>query len=357
MSISVNREEFLRVLDSVQPGLSPRELLEQSTCFIFNDSTVATFNGEVYCRANLPFKGLTGAVGSAKLLEVLRKLPDTEIVIDVRNGEIVFSGKKRWSGLKLEQEILLPVDQIEEPGEWRELPKGFSEAVDAVQQCAGADQNKFALTCVHLTPQWIEATDDTQLCRWKIDLPLERPTMVRQSSIKHVVSMGLTKISQSENWLHFRGPGPAKVQLSCLCYMDDFPDISPGLKVKGNKVNLPSGLVDAVETAKIFSQENEGGDYVLVQVKPGKLMVKGIGVTGWYKESKKATYTGETFSFMAPPKVLAEVVKRHTECLINPSRLMIKGPNFTYVACLADPNVILRQDKEDSHVKDTASVE
>jgi hypothetical protein len=66
----INREEFLRNLESVEPGLSPREILEQSSCFIFQKGWIKTFNDEVACKIKSPLK-LEGAVQAAPLLAIL----------------------------------------------------------------------------------------------------------------------------------------------------------------------------------------------------------------------------------------------------------------------------------------------
>ena len=52
----IPREAFLRTLEAVQPGLDPTGAIEQSSCFIFKDGAVMTFNDEVSCRMDLSLK-------------------------------------------------------------------------------------------------------------------------------------------------------------------------------------------------------------------------------------------------------------------------------------------------------------
>ena len=48
--MKIQREELIRKLESVQPGLAVRETIEQSSTFVFYHGDVHTLNDEVYCR-------------------------------------------------------------------------------------------------------------------------------------------------------------------------------------------------------------------------------------------------------------------------------------------------------------------
>src|SRR5947209_5548466 len=147
MKMRVNREKFLHCLESVQPGLCPRGEIEQSSCFVFKGGEVLTFNDEICCRSKSGLdKTFEGAVKGEKFLELLRKLPEEEISVDVVRAddetvEIIVIGKGRRSGFRMEEEVTLPVDAVEKPTKWKELHKDFSDAINMVQRCAGHDES------------------------------------------------------------------------------------------------------------------------------------------------------------------------------------------------------------------------
>lgn len=333
--IRVNREELLGKLESVQPGLAPREIVEQSSCFVFKGSTVMTYNDEVACRLPTGFKIKgAGAVQAQPLLAILRKLQEEEIEIETDAEFFRVKGKRRTAGIRMEQEVLLPIDSVDEPGEWKALHDDFSDAISIVQECAGKDESQFWVTCIHLHPKWVEACDNFQITRYKLKTGLTGPTLVRSSSIKHIISLGMTEFSETESWLHFRNPDG--LVFSCRRYVEDFPDMSRFLECAGQEVALPKGLGEAVEKAEIFSSENADSNQVRVELRPGKLKIKGTGVSGWYSETKKMRYDGKPMSFLITPKLLLEITKRHNECQIDAGaeRLKVDGGKFTYVACL-----------------------
>ncbi len=158
--MNVNREEFLNDLEMVQSGLSPREFIEQSSCFVFDDGRVMTFNDEVACQKKIGVS-ITGAIQATSLLDILQKLEDPILSItENEKGELEFKGKKKAFGITKDAEIFLPINQVEVPEKWRPLPKEFTEAVGLVQHCVSGDESQFLLTCIHIHPDYIEACDN-----------------------------------------------------------------------------------------------------------------------------------------------------------------------------------------------------
>tara|TARA_R100000808_G_scaffold12736_1_gene31538 strand:+ start:1568 stop:2596 length:1029 start_codon:yes stop_codon:yes gene_type:complete len=332
---SVDRETFLQQLESVQAGLSTREVMEQSSCFVFKNGTVQTYNDEIACKQNCTLD-LHGAVQAEPLLGILRKLPENSIQVTNTDEEFIIEGKKRKAGIRMEHEILLPVERIDQPVEWKDLPDDFTEAVQIVCQCAGADESQFRLTCVHITPTHVEASDNFQVSRYTVATPIEESTLVRRDSIKHIIELGMTQFCETESWIHFKNPN--SLILSCRRYADeanDFPDLSPIIDFNGEPTTLPTSLAEAVEKAEIFSSESTDDNQVLIQLRAGKLRIRGEGNFGWFTETKPLKYKGKDLSFRISPKLLVDLVNRHNECEITEDRLKVDGGNFVYVTSLS----------------------
>lgn len=104
MTTKIGRENLLRTLEYVSPGLSTRDIIEQSTSFVFKGGQVITYNDEVSCRGPSGLdEGLTGAVRADKLLDLLRKLPDDELDIGLVDSEFNVMGSRKESGIPLEK--------------------------------------------------------------------------------------------------------------------------------------------------------------------------------------------------------------------------------------------------------------
>jgi len=327
----LNREQFLETLELVKPGVSKQEVVEQSSCFVFDRGWVQTYNDEVACWAKTPLK-ISGAVSAEPLLELLHKMAEDEITIVQENGELIIGGKNRSAGIALQSEVTLPNDGVERPEAWHDLPAEFIEAIGIVQECAGKDESQFVMTCIHLHPKWIEACDNAQAVRYRIATGLSEPCLAKRDSLKHIVSMGMTQFGETASWLHFRSP--SKAILACRRWSEDYPSLRDILNVQGEPFSLPKGLSDAAEKAAVFARQNQMDDQISIELKPGVLWIKGHGVHGWYKEKKKINYTGRPLSFTIGPELLSQIVKRHAECEITKARLKVDGGKFKYVSCL-----------------------
>lgn len=334
--MKVDREVLLNQLESIKSGLSPREIIEQSSCFVFDNGKVMTYNDEIACAQDSCLK-IKGAVQAEPLIAVLSKLPNDVVDIEMGEGELRVKAGKRNAGVRMEAEVLLPIDSVEKPKKWKPLPDDFGDAIYIVSQCAGKDESQFVITCVHITGEFVEACDNYQLSRYPIAVPVKQKCIVRAASLKHICDLDMTEIAETQTWLHFRNP--AGLVLSCRKAEDDYPTLDAHLKATGEPTTLPKGLAEATAVAQIFSKENADNDDVMINLSPkngGMLRVRGEGASGWYSEVKRIKYSGSAMKFVIAPKLFAELTKRHNECLINPNQLIVNAGKFTYVTSLGD---------------------
>lgn len=335
--MKTNRKELLARLELLAPGLDRKETIEQSDCYVFSDGRVASFNEEISCSAESPLPGISGAVKAAPLLELLGKLDDEDVDLEAADGELrVKTKKRRRSGIAMEAEILLPVAEVELPEEdaWKPLPPAFAEAVAVVKGCCSKDESVFVLTCVHLTPEWVEACDNFQAARQPLKLPLSAQALIKRASASAVAEGGAEEVAETANWLHFRSASGLVV--SCRRYAEQYPNLDGILDCSGKRTTLPSGLGEATEKAEIFSADNPDANQVEIQLKAGKLKLRGAGASGWYEEVRDVKYDGDPIRFLIDPKLLTELCRRTSECEIGEGRLKIDGGSFTFVACLGE---------------------
>jgi hypothetical protein len=333
----INRTELLSKLETASPGLATtRETVEQSSCFVFRKGGLITYNGDLACRIKCPME-FEGAVVADKLVELLRKLNEDDVEITAKGKELVVTGIGRRAGIRFEADITLPIDAVERPAEWQEIDSQFAEAVDICVQCTTKDDTQgFYRACVHIHPKYIEACDNLQMARYPVVTGLAAPVLLRRESVKHIVTLGITHIAETQSWVHFRaGNG---LILSCRKYIEvDFPNLNEVIKVRGTPATLPAGLPEAAEKAQIFSGDNADVDHVTIELRAGKLRITGRSAGGWFQEQKSIKYEGDPLVFTIAPKMLIELTKRHNECEIAPGRLRVHGGRYTYLTCLGDP--------------------
>lgn len=331
-----NRPELLRLLETVQPGLSAKETLQQSSCFVFRNGWVATFNEEVCARAKtgLPAE-VHGAVKAEPLLKLLRQIPHDEVLVFVDEARfcVRVEGKRTEAWVRLEADILLPISEVEKPESWQPLAEEFEEAVTIVKESAGKDDEQFLTVCIHVHPEYLEACDRYQATRYRLATGVPEPFLVREKSLRHVVALGLTRMGVTETWLHFRND--AGLVLSCRRYVEDYPDMAPLLDFRGEPASLPPGLVAAARLGEIFSSEDKDNNRVTVTLREGAMVVEGTGTSGGVKKGLKLKYHGEPTSFQVSPVLLASLGEKGQDCEIGTNKLRIDGGRWVYVTCLS----------------------
>lgn len=335
----VSREKLLTQLESVVPGLATKETITQSNCFVFTGKWVITFNETIACRVPCESE-LIGAVEAKGLLELLRRMPDAELDVNVEGEpgaqKCRITGKSnRRGGVPMAAEILLPVQGITPPAHWLPLPQGFAEAVETVAPCAAKSGDSYGLKCVHVHPHYVEASDNFHMARYPLLIPVTAPTLVLAQAIKNACSLGAMEFSESADWLHFRNPNGAI--LSCRRLLDAYFDFSAYLQPGGEVLTLPAGLDDAVAAAGIFSAEAAENE-IFITVENQWFYVRGVGNSGWYEERRPCNYSGPRLQFKIAPKILTEITKRHNQCMIAPGRLLIDTGKFQYATCLGVVN-------------------
>lgn len=327
----MNRELLLSRLEKLEPGLSPREMVEQSTCYIFNNGQIFTFNEEVACFTESPLP-VTMAIPAKSLRELLSKLPEEDLDMELADGKLQVKGMGRRVSLVVEAEISSPVDKVEVPQEWVKLPDQFLDALAVVQEVAASGRDaEFVLTCVHIAPGHIEACNNYQACRYTLQVPIEGSCLVKQAAVKHIPALGMTEMSVGPSWVHFRNDTGLRV--SVRRWAEKYPNIGEIFTGGGDPITLPGSLAEAVDRAQIFSQENAGADDIYVKLKDGKMLIRGEGSYGKFEEQKQCEYKG-TAAFRVAPKLLVEVTKRSSHCNITSAKLHIDSGSFVYVTSL-----------------------
>lgn len=340
----IKREEFLNDLNKVRGGLSPREFIEQSSCFVFDDGYVMTFNDEVACRKKINVN-LTGAVQANIFMEVLGKLKDDTLEIqENEKGEVEFKGKRKSFGIIKDAEILLPIDQVETPEKWRTLKPELIEAMTLVQHCVSRDESQFALCCIHLAPEHVEATDNTQVMRVKVHTGFKRSVCVRGTSLESIATLSMTKIALTKSWLHFQDA--EGLMFSCRRYQENFPEMDDILDFKGHEIVIPKGMAEASDRAAVFAVDKAGDPLLKVELDKGRMRLTGEGLSGWYKEVKKVAYDGPKLEFLISPHLMRHLSERYNNAQVHNDRLQVRGGSWQYVTVLGAPGVDAEESPE-----------
>lgn len=338
MSVRVHREDFLSVLESVQPGLTPKDTVDQSSCFVFDQGNLIVYNDEVRLMVRSPLgREVQGAVRAKRFMDSLSRLPEDDLYFELDRGKLRFRTTKGRKGhFDIETEIYSKYASVDSVATWKLLPKDFCEAVAMVQECARST-GQFAHTVVHVTPTFLEASDDFELCRWALNTGFAGPVLLRKDCVRHVTSLAMVEFAETKNWVHFRNADG--LALSCRRYEDPYFDYTPYLKPSGVKASLPKGFVDEADIGRVFAADGAKDPLVRIDMAPGKTRLLAAGAASGYESPwRRTTYEGEPFSFFISPGMISKIVEKYNDCILGKQILHIVSEKWTFAARLSSPD-------------------
>jgi hypothetical protein len=126
----INRQNLIDALTKVKPGIAQKEIIEQSSHFIFEEDRIWTYNDQI--AISQEFKsGLIGAVKADEFYKLLNKINDDKLEITNQGGQFIIQGKTITANIKIDPDVKL--QPIQAPGlnakGWQTLPEDFNEAL------------------------------------------------------------------------------------------------------------------------------------------------------------------------------------------------------------------------------------
>lgn len=330
--MQVNRSELLGALEIVSAGLAKKKLIDQADCFVFKEGRIVTYNDEL-CISKEYDLGFEGAIRAKEFQALLSKMKDESIDITESDGQIVIKGSKRiTAGLPIDNNVLLPIADMDFPDEWHKLPKNFKEALQCCIPSCGRDMTKPKLVCVHLKGKVAEASDGYRIINFNLDKKIKEELLIPYYSASEVSKHDVDEFGTTNGWAHFRKKDSDMV-FSCRVTSNNdpvYPDLAQYFTTDGTVVNMPDELVDMIDRAAIFSDAEFAQDQIVfVEIKSGKCLVKAEGTHGWIKEKIKTEYDDEPLEFAASPMLLKAIIKNGLEIRICENSLQFECDLYT----------------------------
>lgn len=339
--MKINRKELLGILDIVSPGVSNKESnIEQATTFAFFKDRVVTYNDEISISHPIEgMEGLEGAIEAKILYPLLSKITDETIELTRnKNSEIIIRAGRMRSGLVLQKDIDLPIDEeIGEIEDWFDAPENLIEALSFVVFAAGKGLDSPILSGVHVSSKgFVEASDGYRIARHDLVGELGINTFVIPSSnISSLAHMGkITHIAEGMGWVHFKTE--EETIFSSRVFEEKFPNTTSWTKMDGKKLVLPESIDDVLNRAMVFaSRKSFLDEEILFSLEKGKFSIIAECDVAWFEEEVDAEYEGgENFSIRIAPAFLKDILKKTSACWIGTSKIKFNGTGWEYMSLL-----------------------
>lgn len=332
--MKIKRLDLLGALNRVRPGLASKEIIEQSNCFVFTGDYVATYNDEV--AISTPFETkFTGAVKSTEVSALLNKVKVEEINATIAEGELLITGGKFRSGIRIEEEVTLPLDFLDVELEFIAIPEGMLEGLKICGMSTAKESFIPLLSNIHVKGKFVESCDNDRATRYTMKENIDDELLIPAHSASYISSREIDGYSVGDGWIHFQETGTGMIY-SCRTYNEEYPPLGDVLKVKGTPVRLPGELSDVLERSSIFSKNHAGTENnVFIQINNESILVRGENDNGWFEEEAEAQLRNDNeYSFFVNPHMLQEIIQKSSRVMLAEGALKFICRGFDHVIIL-----------------------
>jgi len=340
--MELDKQEMIDVLTTVMPGVAKKVVVQQENSFVFHKGRIITYNDEV-CISVPADWGFEGAVQADPLFKLLQRFKGDKVKVVADEGTLKVSCGRSRAGLKMDNEITLPLGEIAMPTKDTDeipLPEGFFDAARLCLYSVKKGGNKPLLTCVSIQEDTIQSCNNHQLT--VVTLPgmsvvntnPDTPSVnIPGTTVKTLLQYKPTTMYITESWAHFVDDDGRS--LSCRLVGGQYPSTAHVIANEdGPEIKMPTDLAGILERAGVFTEKRFNEDEsVEVRVAGGRMTVKGSGNAGWYEESAR-TKSKKTCSFNINPEFLKTVLDISAVATLCERVLVFRAENFVHAISL-----------------------
>ena len=345
--MKINREELLKVLIAVRPGIAKREIIQQATHVIFTGDAVATFNDQI-CIVYPLQTDLHCSVQGEEFYKALESINETEVEIIAGEKEIKIISKKTKAGLSTlvgeKEKVESLIEDLRKRTDvkkfWKKLPKDFVQGVFLCTFTASKDMTTGVRCCVAIKDNEIYSTDNLRVSRYKLASSVEE-MLIPARDAAELTKYEVTRYGKTEGWIHFITEDG--VMFNCKTMVGDYPYVSLSrfFIEPTNEMVLPKELSEAMKAAAVFAAGDvDVTKMVEMKIKGSTLNCRSEKERGWMEKEidLKKSIKGEVY-FYINPIFLAQILDKATSFFLVqggefPDKCIFFNENFCHVIAL-----------------------
>lgn len=337
--MKINRIDLLKIFEEVLPAISNKEIIEQSTSFIFKKNKLITYNDDICISHPIKNLNIIGVVKADEFYKILKKIDTKIISLEKVKNEIIIKAGKTEVGLILQDKIKVPINKIQNIEKWKTIPNNFLAALEFCRlACKRSSSSHSVLSYIHLRKNSIEASDGYKISSYKLSKKItSKSLLISISSVDELIKYKIKKYSITKNWIHFKTKN--NTIFSCKIINEKYPNINKTINFEGKKVYLSKKLIKLIERAKIFSKsELKKEESIRLKIYKNKIKVFAETEIGWIKDPltiKKIN--NQNILFEIKPEHLLLILKKlgSITCIYHNNKIKFEDKNWKLVIPIA----------------------
>jgi DNA polymerase III sliding clamp (beta) subunit (PCNA family) len=341
--MKVVKNELLKVLSLVKPGLAKKEIVEQAAHFIFTGEDVVTFNDQISVMH--PFKSeFPFSVKGDDFYKIVDKITESEFEITLEDDNLNIKAKKTKAALSTvvgeAAMILHLVDSLKQEmigkNFWKALPKDFIDGVYLCAFSAAKDLTTGVRSCCAIERDAIYTTDNLRISSYIMEAPMDTLLLPAHAALD-LIKYKVIEYGVSENWVHFRTADG--ITFNCKTMKGDYPfEAIKGVFVENEPIlTFPSDLKENVlSIIPLADGDEDTNKCISVSIEKGRIVCKAEKERGWITKTVESDYEGATIKFLINPVFFCQILSHATAFCIVENRGSFESENFYHILALPE---------------------
>lgn len=334
--MKVNRQELLKALKAIKPGLATKDIVEKATCFIFTGTEIITYNDLI--SIGIPFKtDFKCSVPAQEFYKILSEMEDKDLRIFVKDGKLNFKTSRATGHASISTESADDIVQLLIPKnkqKWQPLPKDFIQGVSLCMFSTSKDMTHPHLSCLCIQGDEIISSDDYRISLFTMKNKIKNKMLIPATEIQELIKFKVTHYSINEPWVHFKDKNG--VVFCARTIQADFPNYKKFLDVKGTRrFKIPEGTIKAIKLSSIFAEGDfDSNKRILITIGDGELVCKGEKESGGIEVKTKIDFKGKPVSFTINPFFFSQILSHISTVVLSKNTLLFKSGSFKHLISL-----------------------
>jgi DNA polymerase III sliding clamp (beta) subunit (PCNA family) len=342
--MEVNREDLVDVLNLVRPGLSQKEVIEQSNHFIFNKDEILAYNDELLI--SYPFDiELQCTVDASLFLKLISRMTSENVSIELKKEKLEVWNAKTSAHIPIvqESEIFEYIQNVTEglsKADWHRLSQDFIDGLRLCAFSAGTDRTKGTMTCVRVEGEDIMSADGARASWYKTDKAVDEDFYIEAALIEELSKYeDVSSYTLSKAWAHFKSESGVTfsarrvIPLELVSIRAVFEEFQNGVRIR-----IPADLKGSIETVNIVNEGETGADkWVRLIISDEMITCKGETKKGAIFEEvpfEKPIEIGKQVELSINPLFLMDVLEKATFMYFSDRSILFKRQAFQHMAML-----------------------
>lgn len=319
--MEMNRKEFLEVLKRLSPAITQKEVISQSTDFIFSGEKIITYNGNLCISAN--FKtDFTGAIHGKTLFNFLSSLKTDEVDFSKTENNFILKAGKTKSKIKSKDIASEYINY--DVSLFNPVKEDFFNAIKTSIFSVAKDESIFPLNCIFVNNDTVVTCDNIRATKIQIS-DIESSFLIPYEIAKILIQYkDFTSFYMEDKWYHLKTDND--IVYSFHMVFGEYPDVEFLFNPEeGIIFEFPEELKESIEPALVFSDE-----VLEIIVRENNIRCVGTGDNGTVYSNIEAEIS-EEIHFHINPLFLKEILSHTNQCVIYDNTLLFETETFIHV--------------------------